>query len=566
MSDYEDAWKAATSGKAGSSDFDEAWKASALPRGRATLEQASQSAPIDFANTFKVATPFGTIDTGLNSPEWLNRRLAQYGSGVDAFGMGVRQLLASDKPTTKSLITGKTEADSVRAQVDAKKAMDNGLNDDVFGKLLSGAGQASPMMALPIGYLRAAGAAAPVIEGAIAGGLSGFLNPVGTGDSRGMNTALGTALGGAVPAAWAGVKAAVRPVGEALDSARQAVARGIPISSSDIGPNWLKSVRSVMNDLPIVGSVGNAQDAAKQAAFNKAVGGELGVDAASLTPDVMAGAKKGIASKLDAIWSNNNLQVSPGFYQKLQALKAEADTLPAGEGKRLLNWIGDVESKMTPDKNGALFIPGDTANNLQSSLGREVSGKATGYLKDNLDQLRKAIIGEFNASVGPQDAAALAAARGQYKAFKTVEGAMNSAELGIAGRTPGDVPASLLANAVRKSYGDVATNGASSGLPELAKLGSRFMVDRVPRTGGSTRALVQNAGIGAGMVGGVAANPIAGSATIGGASLLNGLLGSPAVARSILSKEPQGLLAAEFSRLPIATQAALQGLLASPAP
>lgn len=556
MSEYDDAWKAATSGKAGNSEYDEAWRSVAPPKRR--LDPGlTQPAPADFENTFKIATPFGvlgTVDTGMPMPNWLTKGLAAYGSGVDSFRLGVGQLLENDPKKSAAL----------KAEADYKKQLDKPLTDDLFGKLMAGTGQASPMMALPAGYLRGLGAAAPVIEGAISGGLSGVSAPVGTGDSRGMNATMGAALGGALPAILAGAKAVAAPVGEALDTARQAFARGIPIGAADIGPNWLKSIRSVLNDVPVVGAIGGFQDSAKQAAFNRAVSKELGADASSLTPDVMQGAKKGITDTLNDIWGRNSLQVTPSFYQKLQSLKAEADTLPAGEGKRLLNWIGDVESKMQPGQNGALFIAGDTANNLQSSLGREVSSKATGYLKDNLDQIRKAIIGEFNASVTGQDAAALAAARGQYKAFKTVEDVMNRAELGIGGRASGDVPANLLANAVRQQYGNVATTGATSGLPELAKLGSRYLVDRVPRTGGSTRALVQNAGLGAGMVGGVAASPVLGTGAVAGATLLNGLLGSPKVAKSLVNQEAPGLLATELARLPLATQQALQGLLAVP--
>lgn len=307
---------------------------------------------------------------------------------------------------------------------------------------------------------------------------------------------------------------------------------GIPLSASDItGNNLTKAARTVLDDAIGVGYRGGQQTAAKQSAFNRAVGKTFGADADSLTPEVLDAAKKRMGGEFDRIWNKNALQVDPQLVETLEGLRANAAKLPSGESNRLMSEIDDVFSRMKPNENGELFIPGDVANRFQSYLGRQVKS-AQSFLKDDLGTLRQSIISAFNRGISADDVAALSKNRSQYKAFKTVEPLLTGAELGVAGRQTGNVPAALLPNAVRQSY----TNPTGTPLADLSQIGSQFIADRVARTGGSNRAMVQNTLLGGAVGVGAFTNP-ASLAALPVATGLNELLSNPAVGRALL-REP----------------------------
>ena len=526
-------------------------------------------APVqDFTGNLRFATPFGTIDTGLGLPEAVNRRLAQFGSGMANWGLGARQLVASDKPQNLSqIVTGQTESAQLKQEAADKRRMDAQLNDGFGGKALHFLGEAAPALALPTGYLGMLGRLAPVAEGAIGGGAMGAAQPTVEGESRGLNTALGAVGGAAVPAVIAGAKALARPA----DAATVALAEkyGIPVGVSDASNSkFLKGARSVLNDTPIVGMGGKAQDAAKQEALNAAVGGTFGAAEKKLTPEVLDAAKGKIGAELDRVWNNNTLQVDPQLLGTVQSLRAEAAKLPQGEGARLTGWIDDILSKVQTDANGNAIIPGDVANKLQSKLGRDVAS-AQGFLKDSLGTLRRDMIDTFNRSVTGADADALTLARSQYKNLKTVQPLLDKGMVGTAGREAGDVPASLLPEAVRKSFPNLSTQTNQPPLAELAQVGSRYVADRVAQTGGAPRALIQNGLLGGMLTGGgmtAGLGPTAAAVGVGAptAALLNQALGSPTIRKILTEPAVQRGLLANPELGPMVREMLKKGLLNAP--
>lgn len=311
---------------------------------------------------------------------------------------------------------------------------------------------------------------------------------------------------------------------------------GIPLGVADItGSPTVKATRSILNDAPIIGGVGAKQKEAVQEAFNKAVGGTFGADATKLTPEVLDAAKSKMGAEFDRLWNRNALQVDGGFMQKITALERQADKLPKNEAQSLKAEINDLYSKIGTDEAGNPIIAGDVANKFQSYLRRRA--ESSSGLKNELSDLRQNIISTFNRSIAPADAAALTLNRSQYKAFKTVEPLLNKGEVGVAGREAGDIPASLLPNAVASNY----SSAAGTPLADLAKIGSKFLVDRVAKTGGSQRALLQNGMLGGAFGAGAVMNPsllFAAPAAYG----LNGLLGNPAIAKAVVNAKNGGLL------------------------
>ncbi len=375
-----------------------------------------------------------------------------------------------------------------------------------------------------------AGMGTRMAGGAIAGGASaGMVNP--------DDATTGAMFGGGLPvalkaagAAGSGIKNFLTAGGENQELAKLAINKyGLPIGLAEASSSpTLKATRSVLNDAPFIGGVGVKQKQATQAAFNREVGKTFGADALKLTPDVLDAAKKRMGSEFDRIWNNNVLKVDGDFVKKLIDIDAVAAKLPKNEGQSLQAEIRDIYSKIATDAAGNPVIDGATANKFQSYLRRRAES-STG-LKNELSDLRNNIITTFNKSVDPKDAAALTLNRAQYKAFKTVEPLLNKGEVGVAGREAGDIPASLLPNAVASSY----SRAAGTPLAELSKIGSNFLVDRVAKTGGSQRALIQNSMLGGALGTGAYMNPSTLFA-IPAAYAANSLIGNPAIAKKMIN-------------------------------
>lgn len=156
--------------------------------------------------------------------------LANIGGGMMDLATGVRQFYTDMTGTD-------AEKAAMRAEVDAKRAMDKQLAEatpggPMVGKGLQIFGQVAPTLALPVGAAanivtklpRALGlmrAAAPTArlgtatlagDAALTGGVLGAVEPVGTNESRGVNVLQGAAMSGATPLAMAGGSQVARMV------------------------------------------------------------------------------------------------------------------------------------------------------------------------------------------------------------------------------------------------------------------------------------------------------------------------------------------------------------------
>lgn len=505
MDAYDEAFAAAL-GKQSKTEPDQYDNAFASSMPKAVAQPAPASAnPVDFKDNLR----FGPFNTGIPLPESVNKRLVQFGSGMADLEQGIRQRFGSA-----------TEADTAN-----KRKIDAQINDDTTGKVLSVAGKVAPWLAIPAGG---------VVNGIATGLASGFLEPTAKGDSVGFNTLTSGVLGGTVPAALSGFRSLAAP-SDALAS--KAVNQyGIPLNVADISNSkFLKAGKSILDSLPVTGTIGASQAEAKQAGFNRAIAKTIGADSEKLTPDVMLNAKGNISGELNRIWNRNNLVVDNQFIQDLGTIRQKVQNLnpeqQASVNKVIANLRGQVDQNNT--------IPGSFVNNWQSELRMMADGEK-GLHQSVLSDIRKAAISAFNRSVTGPDATALGTAKTQYGALKTLEPLMNKVEAGTAGRVSGDVPAALLPGAVATQY---VNRVSQSPFADLSPIAGRFMVDRVPQTGGSVRALMQNFGVGATLAGaGAMANLPATIGSLGAGVAAQGAL-SPTAARLLLQQAaPRGLL------------------------
>lgn len=370
--------------------------------------------------------------------------------------------------------------------------------------------------------------------GAITGGATaGLVNP----EDAGLGAMIGGAMPGAAVAAGKfgqAIGRQLKPSAEVAPLARRAMEMGAPLGVADVAEGkFTKAVRSVLNDAPMTGGIGAAQNEAKQKWFNRAVGEVFDAADDKLTPEVLDAAKKKMGAEFDRIWGSNNLIVDDKLMASLSKTRANAMMLPKGERARIVSMLDDLEGQIAQAPDGSIVIPGDVANRYQSTI-RKTAESAQSFLKDELTRLRGDMLSAFNRSVSPEDAAALALNQKKYKAFKTVEPLLAKGEAGVAGREAGDVPAALLPNAVMSSY---KSNVAGSPLAELSRIGSKFIVDRTPQTGGSARAMIQNSAIGGALGAGMLTNPALALPVIPLGMGLNKALGSPALARSLIDAQ-----------------------------
>lgn len=362
--------------------------------------------------------------------------------------------------------------------------------------------------------------------GVTGGAAAGLVNP----EDAAMGAGIGAAMPGALQLSGKLGASAVRAMRPNVNNpalADKAINQyGIPLGVADISRSrGTKAVRSVLNDAPFVGGIGERQGEAVQEGFNRAVGRTFGADAPKLTPQVVDAAKARMGAEFDRLWNGNVLRVDGPLVQQLADLRTQAAKLPRSEGASVDAEVMDILSKVVTDQAGNPVIPGEAANKFQQYLRRRAESSAG--LRNELGDMRQSIIQAFNRSIDPADAAALTTNRNQYKAFKTVEPILRKAEAGVAGRETGDVAAGLLPGAVQQSY-----RGGLAGSPfeDLSQIGSQYLADRVARTGGGPRAAVQNLAIGGGLTYGAMSNPLA-LASIPAAAGAQVMLGAPSVAK-----------------------------------
>lgn len=509
MNEYDAAWDASL--KKPSSEYDAAWENTAP---KAETKTKSYVEPVtDFSGNLRL----GPLDTGIALPQAVNKGLAQFGSGYSDLAQGLKQRLGM----------------ATEAETSEKRKIDAVLNEGVTGKINNFSGKVAPWLAAPVS------SAYPMASMVLGGLFQGLLEPTVKGESPAWNAANGAALSSIIPGGMKAYEAVAK--NKASDElARKAIEMGIPLSVADTtNSKFLKGFRSILNDLPITGTIGAAQNQAKTEGFTRAVSKTMGENTANLGPDVMLGAKARIGGSLDDVWGRNTVPAAD-IFTSARALSPRVGALAADDQAKFWGW---VDSAISKQKNG--LIPGEAANVWQSDLRRQAEG-TQGVLGDILNTLRQDTLKAFNRNVvNPKDAQQLATGLREYKAYKTLEPIMNKAEAGVAGRLSGDVPAALLPGQVAQQYGAYLNQ---SPFKDLSPIAGRFMVDRTPQTGGSVRALIQNA-VSSPITGAMAAIggasqfgvlPVAGAAALG--SGMQYAMGPEMARRMLLQQVPRGLL------------------------
>ena len=89
---------------------------------------------------------------------------------------------------------------------------------------------------------------------------------------------------------------------------------GIPAGlATGYDSGMMGGVKSLLNDLPLIGRIGTNAKNASQEGLNRAVGNTFGASADNLSPEVMSAAKQSMGNEFNRIWGNNSLKLNPEF-------------------------------------------------------------------------------------------------------------------------------------------------------------------------------------------------------------------------------------------------------------
>ena len=424
-----------------------------------------------------------------------------------------------------------------------------------------GMGQAASMM-IPAQAVAQAARAGSVTQGVaqtmasnpvtqiLAGGVAGGVTEITDSPTAGLIAGL------VVPVAGAVAGRVAQPLRHAVDPERArlvgiAQQEGIPVPlGAQLGSRPLQTVESVFRDLPFTAGPAQAARDETSRAFTRAVMARTGTAADDALPGTLQTARDRLGQVFTDLTARNTLELTPAAQQRLVTLLDDATrNAPQDVARLVSNRIDDLMGVMQGTQ-----VPGTAYRQLDSAIGKQISGASSGDVRNYLGQLRTIIRDAMDESISAADQAAWRDARSQYSALMSVTRAMNTP---AAQSVTGQIPPSALATAVQGGQ----TQGYARGfgpLNELARVGKALVQDPIPNSGTAQRTMITNMLTGGGTVGAAVINPMLGAAMAAGLAApraAQALYGTNAVQAYLRNGMLQGVFP-ELNRATLGTAAA----------
>lgn len=391
------------------------------------------------------------------------------------------------------------------------------------------AGPATVDMSVPMGPItKGAGMLRTAAEMAVPGMIPGVL----TREEQGANamlsggaTAVGSALtGGIGRMAAPGMRAASPEAARLVDVAAR---EGIPLDAAQrTGSKVLQNTKAALNSIPWTAGAQQADEAARQAAYNTAILKRLKSNASAATPDVLADVHSRIVGDLGKAVEGVTLAVDDPLFEKLAAVEAKhLRKLPSNQRQEIIGYFDDIVGSI--DKG----IPGDAYATARSELGRLAYGSSHPQVVDAAKAIQKALDEAFDTQAPAAKVALMKEARPAYKLYMEVTDALAKSR-----NTEGNIsPKQFYASVQRATPG--FERGAGGEVGDIARAGRQFLPDAVPDSGTSQRAMYQGI-LTAGSLGGLGAlgsSAMGGDPTTGAMLGLGGFAASKAARRALNS-------------------------------
>lgn len=338
--------------------------------------------------------------------------------GADDFVSGVGKAFSDTATGIRQIATGETGNQAFTGNsIAEQRRLDKTLESSNAGKAGQILGHMVLIAAIPGGLLAQA----------TAGAAQGAATPTAEGESRGQNTALGAAFGagGQLAGKLLGkvVGGVLQPFrtssSPALNAAADTLsAAGVPLNAAQQGGGKIaQTMANIIQDNPLIGSNLSTQ---QKAAFTGAVLKSVGLNSPTADASTMQTAKASLGNLFDAVAGRTNIKLDNQMLTHLAtvetAAKNELDPSQMSVLTRQINNILDHGASGGGVLNGAAF------GNIRSSLSRlqsqnNITGHWAGEIDDALkDGLQRQAI--------PQDAKLVGQIRGQWKALKQIEPAI----------------------------------------------------------------------------------------------------------------------------------------------
>lgn len=440
-----------------------------------------------------------------------DRFLAGMGNALNAPYRGVRQALG--------LVSQK--------EIDEEARLGKPLLETGAGAAGDFAGTVLPALAVPV-------ASIPAAMGL--GAAQAAAQPVKTGESRMTNTAIGGAAGGVGQAVAKGVGALMRGPANVLSPAERGLAEeakrfGIELTpAQQTGNKFLRTVDSVLDQMPATAGASAQRKSAQAAQFTKALTGQMGSSADDLSEGAMAANKARLGDIYREVFDGEKIAAEM-FAPRLGLVKAEAmRALPADKAKVVANKIDDLFAK----------VEDGTIDGLQYQKWRSSLKSTDGDTKHYLKLAKNAVDDQAGAALSPGKMEKFLQANVDYRNMKTLQPLAEKSVSGMAS------PA-LLLEQVRKSSPNMAY-GEGGDMAKLAKIGKAFVQETTPNSGTAQRMMAQTlltGGVGGGtlaMTGDPEQALKAGlgtmASTVLAPKMAQSLLNTPAMQRYLLQGAP----------------------------
>ena len=438
-----------------------------------TLSEAADPATGQATNAFDDISPPVVVKPRDKQPT------AKY-SPLDGMNWAERALAGAGGELKHTLIDGPQQAyyratgndpaaDAIGRQVANERETEAPLMQDRAGAAGSFVGATAPLLAGPEGWLAGAGFNAA----------AGALQPVSDGDSRLVNALTGAAGSAAGSAVGKGLNLVAQPVKNALtDTGKAAVQKlidaGVPLDVAQrTGSEFLQRMKSGLSSLPVTAGWVKDSAADQKRAFTVAALKTIGSDGDRASPSVMADAKSAIGDVFDQS-AARGAHYDPQLENDLQGVQSSLTrTVPASNHGPINVQIQDILDNAA-NNNGR--IDGSVLQRVHSDLGNLSRNPDVGGVAS---QMRSALVSAQARASTPEEAAALAKARTQYRNLKQIEPAIRDEEI---------APSSLVSvqrQAKNRSQSVYGTGDQE--LPELARAGASVLPQTVGSSGTAER-------------------------------------------------------------------------------
>jgi hypothetical protein len=415
---------------------------------------------------------FGPIDTGIKTPEWLDRGLAGVGQAMTNTARGVGQ------------IAGQVS----RADIKESRRLDAPLNKTTAGKVGNFAGNLAllaPTSMIP---------GANTVTGAgVVGSLVGLTQPSESTAETIGNVALG-GVGGSGGQAVANKIANVarNAVSSVTQGQKAAAAGGAPLGmrltpGKASGSAALQKMEAALESNPMTSGGFDAIKEANQKAVNRAAAKAIGEKADELSTPILSRAEQRIGAVFDSIKDKTPVPLDPvSVGGRLNQILAESDGMLNNNATLDQNGLWRQLDKFVNDNGGATR---EQLRNLSSNLGKKARAEMTTQngdraLGDALFKAQEIVEDAIEGTLSAAQKKAYAEARGQYRNLMTL-----TAKTNVTNPSSGNVSGRGLATTLmQKDRGGFTMGGNNSDMHAAARFTQAFP-DIVGNSGTATRSM-----------------------------------------------------------------------------